>query len=124
MLDMQEVSNTIQELEQGPTTFENCRKLAVLYIVQQHYKKANSADCSGLQDEIVTEYKDILPSYTKYCEAKKKFQLLEVPKEKVLHDLEGLCKEIQEFLYLLYTNTDSPEERELIASTIGSLYFS
>lgn len=120
MLDMQEVSNTIRELESGPTTLENCRKLAILYIVKEHYSKANLPDCGTCTDKVVEEYRDILPTYSDYCEAKRRFQLREIPEESVLQKLQLLCQEVEEFLSILYTNTESDQQRELIAKSIGS----
>ena len=39
MLDMQEIEDTIHKLEEcGDTTYSTCQKLAILYIVRDHYK--------------------------------------------------------------------------------------
>ena len=38
MLNLQEIENTIEELEQGATTFDTCLKLSALYIVRDHIK--------------------------------------------------------------------------------------
>ena len=37
MLNIAEIENTIQELENGNTTFDSCIKLASLYIVREHH---------------------------------------------------------------------------------------
>lgn len=126
MLNLQEVESTIKELEEGPTTLESCRKLAVLYIVRENNKNANLRDFSALQpgDTVVEqEYSEILPSYREFCEIKRKFQLHEIPKEGVMEKLSLLCIEIQEFLNTLYITTHSPEERELIERSLSSLSF-
>ena len=39
MIDLREIEKTIAELKQGKTTFENCERLASLYIVRDHLKE-------------------------------------------------------------------------------------
>ena len=70
MLDLEEIDKTIQELENGETNFGTCQKLSYLYIVREHFAK---------NDAVITEYNDILPNYSKYCEIKRKFKLNELP---------------------------------------------
>lgn len=53
MLDMQQIIDTINELEQSDTTFDNCIKLSSLYIVRDNYPS----------DNIENELDDILPQY-------------------------------------------------------------
>ena len=69
-------------------------------------------------NEVVAEYKDILPSYTAYVDAKRKYQLGELDDKIVLTHLENLCHEISEFLDLLYSDTDMWKERKIINTTI------
>lgn len=38
MLDLKEIHEEIAKLEKGDTTYRNCEKLAILYIVREHYK--------------------------------------------------------------------------------------
>lgn len=39
MINMNQINEAIRELEDGPTTYHNCMKLASLYIVRDMYGK-------------------------------------------------------------------------------------
>lgn len=109
MLNLTEINRTIDELESGETTFRSCEKLCYLYIVRDHML---------IQDDTVQEYNDILPSYNKYCEAKKQFQLNFVPKDYMLQAAQNMRKEIKEFLLTLYHNTETEDERKDLKSML------
>lgn len=111
MLDLEEINKTIQELENGETNFGTCQKLSYLYIVREHFAK---------DDAVITEYNDILPSYSKYCEIKRKFQLNELPDTAIQPAILAVCKEVKEFLLILYNNTDTQNERELLQEMLNS----
>jgi predicted metal-dependent hydrolase len=64
------------------------------------------------------EYKDILPSYTRYCNIKKKHSMGEVTEDLVVNAMQSLCKEIEEFLVTLYAATESSTEREILKDKI------
>ena len=106
MLDIQQITDTISELEQGDTTFDNCIKLASLYMVRDNYPT----------DVIVEELDDILPQYKRYCDIKKEYQLGNTSKDNVIVAMDKVCKEIKEFLNTLYSYTDIQEERDLLNS--------
>ena len=114
MLDLQEVNNTIEQLEQGETTFASCEKLASLYIVREHFREVPP-------DQVKKEYRDILPSYEQYVETKKRFFLHEVPEDAVIAKTHSLCIEIQEFLSMLYSNTENALERSELTELVHSL---
>lgn len=65
--------------------------------------------------------KDILPSYTLYIDAKRKYQLGETNDKIVLDYLELLCKEISDLLDSLYSDTDMWKERKIINTTLNTL---
>lgn len=115
MLDLNEVNKTIDELEAGPTTFDSCMKLASLYTVRDHISSFYT------MNTVEEEYYDILPSYRRYCETKKKYQRKEVTKEAVIDDIAQVTKEIYEFITTLYSSTDMPEERDEILKTLRRL---
>lgn len=115
MLDMQEVRNTIEELEAGDTNFSNCQKLAALYTVRNNY------NVGGYTDKVESELSDILPQYRNYCKVKRAFQLQEATPDKVISSMNIVCKEIQEFIQTLYSNTDLPEEREQLKNMLSIL---
>lgn len=111
---MDEVNNTIAELENSKMTFDTCQKLSSLYIIRDAQK-------TTVKDDVVKEYSDILPSYTKYCDVKRKYQLSEVSDTQVYHQLELLCSEISEFLQTLYHNTDTQHEHDIIESMLKNI---
>ena len=111
MLDIQQITDTINELEQGDTTFDNCIKLSSLYIVRDNFKS----------DETTNELDDILPQYRKYCEVKREYQLGNTSKDNVIVAMDRVCKEITEFINSLYSHTDMQEERDLLSSYLKSV---
>ena len=114
MLNIDEVNNTIIELENGDTTFDACIKLAALYTVKQHYKHSET-------DSVVSELSDILPQYRKYVNIKKRYQLGELAEIAVENQIKRVCKEISEFIHTLYSGTDMPIEREYIKDMLNGL---
>ena len=127
MLDLEEISNTIEELESGTTTFDNCIKLASLYIVRENLNNvnltANFNESSVVNDEVVKELNDIFPQYHEYVETKRMYQLKQTTHEAVVEKLGYVCKELEEFVNVLYSSTESPEERLIIEGTLTKLQF-
>lgn len=125
MLNIEEVNNTIEELENSPTTFDTCLKLSSLYIVRDNYKRPENRDGSDennhVNNEVVKELNDILPQYKEYCEVKRKYQLKEVSEQAVIKHLTEVCREIQEFIDVLYSSTDFNDERHIIVETLLKL---
>ena len=120
-MDLYLIDSTIEELEQGETTFANCEKLASLYIIKEHFKQYPLV-LRGLYDEVEEELNDIAPQYKNYCDIKREYQLGKTTKEAVITSIKGVCKEIEEFLQILYSNTDMPEEREQLKLFINKIY--
>lgn len=125
MLDYEEITNTIEELENGETTYDSCIKLASLYIVEEHIKsRLNSivdSSTSVSNSSVIDELNDILPQYRLYCEVKRKYALNELTSEAVIMSMRDVCGEIYEFLHILYSNTDMQAEREEIKKLIAKL---
>ena len=90
MLDFEEINNTIEELENGATTFDNCMKLASLYTVREY------GNCTS--DETSKELHDILPMYSMYCTIKRKYQMRELSQDAVIRSVQDVCQEIKEFI--------------------------
>lgn len=111
-MDIIEIQNTIKELEDGPTTFDSCIKLASLYTVADKFTS----------DEVEEELDDILPAYKKFCNVKQAYQLGHTTMEAMLYELTLLSTEIQEFIETMYSSTNSPEERHIIVETLTNLY--
>lgn len=111
-MNIEEIYNTIDELENGETTFDSCNKLASLYIIRNFYNSSDSAE---------SEMYDILPSYSRYKESKLRFQKGEIEKTALLNDVSLLYKEVKEFIKALYSTTDTQAERELLHIMINEL---
>lgn len=123
-MDINMINDTITELEQDTTSFDNCEKLAALYICKEHLQNTNmrliQGEYDGVQPEPTTqELKDILPAYIKYVETKKRYQQYEVVDKMLVYAMDNLCAEIVEFISELYHNTETPAERALLVKLIN-----
>ena len=117
MLDIEEIENTIHELEEGDTTFDTCIKLSALYNVREHILNAGQK----VTDNVTKELGDILPHYEAYIRAKQNYQLEKVGEETVVQYMTAVCQEIKEFMLALYTSTDTPQERFLLHNMVKTL---
>lgn len=113
MMDIQLIEESIENLESSDTNFSNCADLASLYIVRNYYKPT-----SRLSD-VESELNDISPSYQKYQDIKRKYQLGEGSQSLVYDAMRNVCREITEFILTLYSSTDTKEERELLINSIS-----
>lgn len=107
-MDIKDINRTITELENDSTTFENCAKLAHLYVVRDNFRTHDEVD-------------DILPQYLKYIDIKQRYQIGEVSEKLVEKQMRIVCKEISEFIQSMYSSTDMPIEREYIKNMVTSL---
>lgn len=121
MLDLQEIKNTIIELENSDTNFANCQKLASLYIVRDNLQKPEIRQDNSVEDGVEKELSDILPQYQMYVAVKRKYQLGELPRESVLLAMNDVCREVHEFIKTLYQGTDMQEERDKLELMIRDL---
>lgn len=113
IMDIKIIEEMIEELEDSDTTYANVEDLASLYIVKE------KLDVST--DNVVKELNDILPAYNVYKTVKRNYQLNGIDKSKVIRQLEFVCKELKDFVGILYSSSDSQEEREIILKTIKEL---
>lgn len=113
MLNVNEINNTIEELENSNTTFDTCIKLAALYTVREHLKQP---------DTVTQELDDILPKYQLYREVKRKYQLHELAESAVQLSIRDVCIEIKEFIQSLYSSSDMEEERIALNNMITELF--
>ena len=119
MLNVGEIKDTISELQRQKTTFDTCHKLASLYIVLDHLD--NNTVQEQIEDKVVQEYSDILPSYKKYCEIKRNYQLGLLSDNQIQFSMKSVCLEIEEFILTLYSSTDTEIERSLIHDLLKSI---
>lgn len=113
MLNIDEINNTIEQLESGATTYDNCIKLSALYNVKEHIENGLKGQINE-SETVLKEYDDILPQYKSYCDIKRKYQLHETTEQAVEVSIKDVCKEINEFIHTLYNNTDMQIERDCI----------
>lgn len=118
-MDIELIENTISELEQDATTYENCNKLASLYICRLFNKNANMSLLDA--SESVSHDNDILQSYYNYIEAKRQYQQYEVAEPNLLYNMQILCDDLIELISTLYHNTEIEGERALIVKMINDL---
>ena len=111
-MDIDNINIAIQELEQSETTYKNIQELAFLYIVRDNYTK----------DNVEKEINDIIPAYRQYCKDKREYQLGRLTESYVLYSLDNVCKEIYEFIDMIYTYVNIPEERNKLHKLITELY--
>ena len=109
-MNIKEITDTIEELENGNTTYDNCIKLSALYSVRDN-----------LKSDTRKELGDILPQFKMYVAVKEKYQLGELHKEDLEFAMRSMCRDIEEFIETLYNNTELPSERETIAKMITHL---
>lgn len=114
-MDLKEINDLIDDIESKETSLSNVRNLSALYTVKNHLVGSKT------YNNVVKELNDILPSYLKYIETKRRYQLREIEETNVLLQLGNVCKEIKEFIQTLYSGTDTPEERKLIYNLIRAL---
>lgn len=110
-MNITDINRTILELENDSTTFENCYKLASLYIIRERYNR----------DVVEQELDEILPQYIKYRDVKRKYQLGEISENAIERQIKVVCKEVTEFINTLYASTDMPAERNCIKTMIIGL---
>ena len=109
-MNIQEIENTIEELENGSTTYDNCIKLSALYNVRDNIKS-----------DTEKELNDILPQFRMYVAVKRKYQLGELKDEDLIFAMKSMCRDIAEFIDTLYNNTELEEEREIMHNMVSNL---
>lgn len=118
MIDLGMIEDTIEDLEQEPLTLDLCEKLATLYICRDNAKSRLNRKIER-SDEALSELNDIIPSYNKYVETKKRYQKYEVVEQMVIIAMQNLCDEITDFISELYHNTETEAERAIIIKMIN-----
>ena len=121
-MNKQDIIDAIQELENCPdTTFNKVSKLASLYIVRNNLQSGHTPVVNGQIGPIQMELEDMLPRYLYYVDTKRQYQLGTLPEQTVVDAMTGVCQEIKEFVYSLYSGTSTPQERKKIRCMIEEL---
>ena len=82
-MNIKDIEESIVQLENSATTFDNALKLASLYILQEHLNPG----LKRMVDDVETELKDILPGYKNYVLTRRNFQLDKTTEKEVLSTL-------------------------------------
>lgn len=106
MLNVKDIEASIEYYEKQPSSLENCRILADLYTCKRY---ANISHKEKLP---------ILNSYKSYIEAKKSYQLKRTEKSTIIEEMQTLSTDIEDFFFLLYRNTETELEREILKNTL------
>lgn len=109
-MNIREISETIKELEDGETTFDNCIKLASLYTVMEKFKSD-------------TEYKlnELLPQYRMYTAVKHEVDIGKLSMDDLMFAVKSICSSIEDFVNALFNNTSYNEEKLIIRDMISNL---
>ena len=99
--------------------------LASLYTIKDHMEhpkeKVHEHYEMYKEEPIKKEIDDVLPAYQDFKELKRKYQLGEIEKAKVLKSFDVLLLQIRELIQILYRNSDMPEERERLSNIISEM---
>lgn len=120
MLDMELIEDSIVELEQDATSYENCIRLASLYICREINKNRNMSVLDTSND-VSHDSNDLFSTYNKYIDAKMRYQQYEVVDKMLIYAMSNLCHELTDFISNLYHNTETTAERALIVEMINNL---
>lgn len=113
---LSQIEEAIEALKSEELTAESAYKLAALYIIRDNIS-TNNHSYSQEGDET-----SLLPYYSKYSNAKRRYQLNLTTESEVLCTIKFACKELSDFIDTIYSNTDMNKERICIKSTIRALY--
>ena len=109
-MNLAEVNDAIKELQESSLTLSNARNLSALITIQSYMKNAIQSKPDSLEREL----NDILPQYREYCAVKRQYQLGRATEDLMIASMRLVCKEVKEFLLILYQNTDTKIERNMI----------
>ena len=109
-MNLAEVNEAINELRNSCLTLSNARNLSALINVRDYLQNATQRKPDSLEREL----NDILPQYKEYCAVKRQYQLGRATDDLVVASMRLVCKEVKEFLLILYQNTDTKIERNMI----------
>lgn len=113
-MNLAEVNEAINELLNSSLTLSNARNLSALIVVQSYMQNAIQSKPDALEQEL----NDILPRYKEYCEIKQKYQRNQASDDEIVIAMRRVCKEVKEFLLLLYQNTDMQIERTMLKAML------
>ena len=111
----------IKEMKSKEPNAQNMRDVALLELWLVSKESEGNLSPTIKSSHIAKETRDILPAYFDYVEAKRKYQLKEATKEKVIDSLKTLSEELKDLIRVIYRNTDTPEERNLLSQALQQI---
>ena len=111
----------LDEMKSKEPTAQNMRDVALLelWLVLKEKERKILPEIRTLESTKGT--KGILPAYFTYIETKRNYQLKESNKEKMLDSLKTLSEELKDLIKILYRNTDTIEERQILNTLISEI---
>lgn len=116
-MNIAEIDSTINELQNSSFSLSNARNLSALLNVREYLQNATQSKPDSLEREL----SDVLPAYKKYCDVKRKYQLNQTSEDDIVIAMRAVCKEVKEFLLILYQNSDMKIERTMIKNMIDDV---
>lgn len=120
-MTLEVINDMIQDIEQSDNSLSNARSLASLYILKSIKENDENLILKRSSSIVTKELDDILPSYNYYIDTKRRFQLKQLNEELVIEALKDVCREIKEFVQIIYSCTDMPIERDTIKEMLSDL---
>ena len=121
-MNIQEIYEEIEILENSDLTRQNALDLASLYVIKGEYEKLKFDGITCVKSsDTETELNDILPSYERYVNSKRNYQLGMGNDDTVIEDFNLLCLEISEFLMSLHCSLTTVKEKKLFKNTMEKI---
>ena len=116
-MKLADVNEAINELQNSDFSLSNVRNLSALLNVREHLQNVTQSKPDSLEAEL----SDILPQYKNYCDIKRQYQMHKLSDDEVVSAMRQVCKEVKEFLLILYQNTDTKIERTMIKNMVSDV---
>lgn len=116
-MNLTEVNEAIKELQESSLTLSNARNLSALINVRDYLQNSTQRKPDSLEREL----NDILPQYREYCNIKRGYQLGKLSDTDLIVAMRHVCKEIKDFLLLLYENTEIAQERTQLKAMLEEI---
>lgn len=106
MLNLEEINNTIEELECGDTTFSACSKLASLYIVRDKLSEKVDLVPESNIDEQISDIQNLFVTYMR---------------DRTITNLNNMLDSTYKMISELYHTCSDPNERNIFHKFIDSI---
>lgn len=115
-MKIDEIKKEMIDLKDGKATYQTVSTFADLITVYKYLCEDEDPESMDMSEDT-----GVLPTYAVYKTEKRKYQLGEVTKERVLKSFDVFIREIKDFIGDLYRYSDMPEEREKINKMVNEI---